>query len=159
MPFPAMMSCFSCKQLRQHLIVHGHWSKTRSLPLLKLRTGKGDVASISGPQLDHALKQIPSSQSGLPPSPQCKASEFPQCQTSLVLTPLCQPSTHIHAGQDLSSGSGTVIPETSQCLGGQGNDQHMWRPHFPLCLRTHLGQRLFKLIFFHREHLANFFLH
>lgn len=103
---------------------------------------------------------IPSSQSGLPPSPLCKVSQLPHSvkllfqrgpHTSLLAIPT------YHVGQDLSSGLGTLTPEASQCSSGQGNDQPIWRPHFPFCLRTLLRQRLFKLIFFHSKHLAIFF--
>lgn len=51
MPFPAMMSCFYCKHMQQHLIVPDHLSKTKSLLLPKLRTGKDDMTFMSGPHL------------------------------------------------------------------------------------------------------------
>lgn len=64
---------------------------------------------------------------------------------------------HISCGAGLELCLGTLTPEAPQCSGRQGNDQPLWRPHFPFCLRTQLRQSLFKLMFFHSKHLANFF--
>lgn len=159
MPFPAMMSCFNCKHMQQHLILHEHWSKTRSLLLPKLRTGQGDMASTSGPHLTmlQPSKWNPillvrlASLSSMQTLSASTVSNIFGPRTSFLAIPT------YHVGQDLSSDLGTLTPEASQCSSGQGNDQPIWRPHFPFCLRTLLRQSLFKIIFFHRKHLANFF--
>lgn len=124
MPFPAM-SCFNCKHIQQHLIVHDHWSKTRSLLLPNLRTGKGDTASMSGP---HLTMLQPSEWN--PTLPVRLASLFSMQNLSASILPnFLGPLTYLlaiptyHVGQDLSSGLATLTPEASQCSGGQGNNQ------------------------------------
>lgn len=65
---------------------------------------------------------------------------------------------HISCGAGLVSVPKQISPEAPQCSGKQCNDQLLWRPPFPFCLRTQLRQSLFKLMFFHSKHMAIFFL-
>lgn len=148
MPCPAMMSCLTLSRCS------GIWlcmaTGLRPSAATEAQDWKGwhgpyvRPSTWPCPERNHIHPVMPASLSSMQSFWVSTVPDFFGPHTALSAT-----HTH-HIGQDWSSGLGTVIPKSSlkhHCLGGQGNDQHIWSPHFPFYLRTNLRQSLFKLIF------------